>query len=65
MPADIPTRKQTFLLNAKYKAFLANGAKPNDNFSNPRNLFDDSNKEDRKWLTIARRYLSKRALKLS
>ncbi len=44
---------------AKYKVYLALGAKPLSRSANPRNLFDDSNSEDKKWLELARRYLMK------
>lgn len=31
----------------------------NERSANPRNLFDDSNTTDKKWLSSARRYLAK------
>ncbi len=42
-----------------YKEYLSYGVQPNDHFNNPRNLFDDSNSEDRKWLKITKAYLSR------
>lgn len=46
-------------LSEEYKKYLADGAKPKNNFSNPLNLFDDSNEVDRLWLIKARKYISK------
>ena len=41
----------------RYAAHLSEGPEPTDKFHNSRNLFDDSNKEDGKWLISAREYL--------
>ncbi len=46
--------------NNKYNAYLAEGASPRDQFSNTRNLFDDSNREDQRWLKTAMDYLGRR-----
>lgn len=43
----VTTRKQTARQLAKYRKHLAGGPKPKGKFSNPRNLFDDSNVTDR------------------
>lgn len=40
-----------------YSEYLSEGPQPTDESSNSRNLFDDSNRIDRKWLKSARAYL--------
>lgn len=40
-----------------YSEYLSEGPQPADESRNPRNLFDDSNRIDRKWLKSARTYL--------
>lgn len=40
-----------------YSEYLLAGPQPPDESSNPRNLFDDSNRIDNKWLKSARDYL--------
>lgn len=57
-------REIDFLLHAdeprdKYYIYLHSGTEPRDLFSNARNMFDDSNIEDRKWFRIAKKYLSR------
>lgn len=42
-----------------YANYLSEGPQPADESSNPRNLFDDSNMIDRKWLKSARDYLKR------
>ncbi len=44
----------------KYDEYLLLGGEPRDSVSNARNLFDESNEEDRKWLKTARAYLGMR-----
>lgn len=46
----------------KYSEYLAKGPLPPDEFRNPRNLFDDSNSIDKKWLKSAQAYLEGRSL---
>lgn len=46
----------------KYVEYLLLGDEPRDSTSNTRNLFHDSNKEDRKWLRLARKHLIDRFL---
>lgn len=41
----------------KYAKYLLDGPKPSDNLHNSRNLFDDTNSEDNKWLERTRLYL--------
>lgn len=41
-----------------YAVYLSEGPQLAGNSSNPRNLFDDSNKKDGKWLKITRKHLS-------
>jgi hypothetical protein len=43
----------------KYDIYLHSGTKPRDPTSNARNIFDDSNIEDRKWFGAAKKYLSR------
>jgi hypothetical protein len=55
-----------FLLHAdeprdKYDVYLHSAKDPKDPFRNTRNLFDDSNIEDRKWFKEAKDYLLSRA----
>lgn len=40
-----------------YSEYLSREPKPTDGLSNPRNLFDDSNSEDQKWLKSAMTFL--------
>lgn len=42
-----------------YTKFLMSGPQPPDKSMNPNNLFDDTNKVDRKWLRSALRYLAR------
>jgi hypothetical protein len=42
-----------------YDIYLYSGEVPRDALSNARNIFDDSNIEDRKWFGAAKQYLSK------
>ena len=46
-------------LTDKYSEYLLEGPQPVVASSNPRNLFDDSNEEDRKWLKVALDNLSR------
>lgn len=48
-----------------YSEYLSNGPQPADESSNPRNLFDDSNKIDRIWLKRAQNYLKNYLKELS
>ena len=48
----------------KYDKYLLLGDEPRDLTSNARNLFDDTNKEDRKWLGLAREHLINRGKSL-
>jgi hypothetical protein len=43
----------------KYEDYLAHGARPKNHATNKRNLFDDSNSEDRKILKSVRMYLAR------
>jgi hypothetical protein len=43
----------------KYAQYLSEGDQPVGGMDNPRNLFDDSNSEDKKWLKITRKYLNR------
>lgn len=43
----------------RYSEYLSQGPQASDGRVNPRNLFDDSNKTDRKWLKNTREYLSR------
>ena len=43
----------------KYMEYLRKGSNTSDKTKNPRNLFDDLNRLDRKWLKQARKFLSK------
>ena len=45
----------------KYDEYLLLGEEPRDSVSNTRNLFHDTNKEDRKWLGLARKHLNTRS----
>ncbi len=44
----------------KYREYLLQGKLPKNSFVNSRNLFDDSNKKDIEWLTIARVHLTRK-----
>ncbi len=44
---------------ATYKTYLARGPKPPSRSTNPQNLFDDSNSEDKKWLQLAIKHFAK------
>ncbi len=46
-------------LTDSYKKYLTHDFQPDDPFSNPRNLFDDSNIKDREWFKITKEYLSR------
>jgi len=41
----------------RYEEYLSRGKKTKVSSSNPRNLFDDSNRQDRNWLKIAQEFL--------
>jgi hypothetical protein len=41
----------------RYEEYLTLGNKSKNSSSDVRNLFDDSNKEDRNWLRIAKKFL--------
>jgi hypothetical protein len=43
----------------RYEEYLSRGIKSKNSSSDPRNLFDDSNREDRNWLKIAKKFLRK------
>jgi hypothetical protein len=45
----------------RYDVYLHSGEEPRDPSNNARNIFDDSNIEDRKWFTAAKKYLLGRA----
>lgn len=42
-----------------YSEYVNQGNPSADGFKNTRNLFDDSNIEDRKWLNTAREFIKK------
>jgi hypothetical protein len=52
--ADEPTVK-----TAKHEVYLHSGDELRDPSNNARNMFDDSNIEDRKWFGSAKKYLSR------
>lgn len=52
-------RKQTALLNAKYREYLMQWEAPSRRFLNRYNLFYDLNYWDRYWLKKVRKYLLK------
>jgi hypothetical protein len=43
----------------QFKDYNSQPDKSDDNTSNYRNLFDDTNSENKKWLKIARNYLKR------
>ena len=43
----------------RYSEYLSRDSRSSGKSRNPRNLFDDSNRVDRKWLKIARARLNK------
>jgi hypothetical protein len=45
----------------RYDVYLNPGEEPRHRDNNARNIFDDSNIEDRKWFTAAKKYLLDRA----
>ncbi len=53
-------RTKTTNLNEKYNEFLSTKGNPKDNASNPLNLFDESNIEDRAWVKLAKVYISRK-----
>jgi hypothetical protein len=57
-----PTRTQTPNLEEKYKIYLASNGEPEDSASNPLNLFDALNIEDKEWFRLAQIYLLKKVL---
>lgn len=50
-----PTRTQT---SNKYDVYLASNGNPQDVTSNPLNLFDANNIEDKAWFWLAQTYLA-------
>lgn len=49
--------KKKYTIDDRYKKFLTKRGITKDNGSNPQNLFDDLNKNDKVWLNIARNHL--------
>ncbi len=43
----------------RYSEYLSQNNRPSEQFNNPRNFFEDSNKEDRKLFNIAKNHLGK------
>jgi hypothetical protein len=60
MRGNQPTKKQKLVAIDKYKSFIAGVTESKDKFSNQFNIFDDSDKKDKEWLSIAKHYLSKK-----
>jgi hypothetical protein len=54
------TRTQKPSIEEKYRAYLASNGEPEDASSNPLNLFDDSNIEEKAWISLARIYMAQR-----
>lgn len=48
----------------RYDEYLSRGKQVKESSSNPRNLFDDSNREDRNWLKIAKEFLKRSSANL-
>jgi hypothetical protein len=54
------TRTQKPSIEENYRTYLASNDEPQDISSNPLNLFDDSNIEEKAWISLARIYMAQR-----
>lgn len=56
----LQTRTQTLNLDKKYDTYLASNGELETVHSNPLNLFDDSNTEDRAWFKLVKIYMTQK-----
>ena len=56
-------RTQTLNIDEKYETYLASNGEPKDDISNPLNLFDGLNTEDKAWFTLAKVYMNQNSEK--
>jgi hypothetical protein len=54
------TRTQKPSIEEKYRTYLASNGEPEDANSNPLNLFDASNIEDKAWFNLTQIYMAQR-----
>lgn len=59
MPIMKRVKRPKLTTNNRTEEYLVHADEPDDNLSNPLNLFDDSNRKDKMWMRIARKYLSR------
>jgi hypothetical protein len=54
------TRTQKPSIEEKYRMYLASNGEPEDASSNPLNLFDAANVEDKAWFSLAQMYMAQK-----